>query len=545
MSVFMSLTQLIENNEVLLLFMVISVGVLIGSVTFRGKSLGVSMVLFIGILFGSLNADFKVSEIVLILGISIFLYSVGLNSGPIFFQSYKKNGMRDIFFAFSTIILIALLAISLWSIFGFDVASLTGIYAGTSNNTPAFAAVLEYLQSTENTTQEMSNLVVAYTLAYPIGIIGSMVGIIIMQRLFKIDFKEEYKKLRSQFPLDNNLTSVALEITQDAATNIPVRDFLYGRDWNLKFGRVWQDGKLSLVNWDTTFSTGDKVMLLGSEEDVKEAITELGRKIPKSVFYNQGEFDSRRIFVSNPKLAGRTLASLDLPMKYNALITRIRRGDSDMLAHGDTVLELGDRVRVVAARNELKELSGHFGDSYHQSSQLNLVSFGFGLVLGLLLGTVDIPIWSGVSIHLGFAGGPLVMGLILGALKRTGPMLWTLPYSTSVVIQQLGLMFLLAYIGVNNGVLFIQSLSVESIKLVTAAILLSISSSLIIISIGYKLAKIPFSLLMGMVSNQPAVFEFANERSGSKIPQMGYALILPIALVIQLIITQLMYIVLA
>ncbi|MFB1004787.1 MAG: hypothetical protein QMC70_11715, partial [Bacteroidia bacterium] len=177
----MSLAQLIENNEVLLLFMVISVGVLIGSIKFRGKSLGMSMVLFVGILFGSLNADFKVSEIILILGISIFLYSVGLNSGPIFFQSYKKNGMRDILFALSTIILIALLAVSLWSVFGFDVASLTGIYAGTSNNTPAFAAVLEYLQSTENTTQEMSNLVVAYTLAYPIGIIGSMLGIIIMQ----------------------------------------------------------------------------------------------------------------------------------------------------------------------------------------------------------------------------------------------------------------------------------------------------------------------------------------------------------------------------
>ncbi|MDB4173249.1 hypothetical protein N9811_00395 [Bacteroidia bacterium] len=541
----MSLAQLIENNEVLLLFIVISLGVLVGSIKFRGKSLGVSMVLFVGILMGSLNTDFKVSEIILILGISIFLYSVGLNSGPIFFQSYKKNGMRDILFALTTIVLVALLAIALSFAFGFDVASLTGIYAGTSTNTPAFASVLEYLQGTAETSGQMSNLVVSYTLAYPIGIVGSILGIIFMQWLLKIDFKAEYKRLRTQFPLDNNLTSVAVEITQEDATGIAIRHFLQGKNWNLKFGRVWQEEKLSLVHWETRFSIGDKVMLLGSEEDVKEAIEQLGDKIPKSVFYKRDEFDSRRIFLSNPKLAGRTLASLDLPQKYNALVTRIRRGDNDMLAHGGTVLELGDRIRIVAARAELKELSAYFGDSYHQSSQINLVSFGFGLVLGLLLGTIDIPIWDGLTVHLGFAGGPLVMGLILGALKRTGPVLWTLPYSTSVVIQQLGLMFLLAYIGVNNGALFVQSLSMESIKLVLAAFILSISSSLIILSVGYKIAKIPFSLLMGMVSNQPAVFEFANERAGSKIPQMGYALILPIVLIIQLIITQAMYLILS
>ena len=541
----MSLSHIIESNEILLLFIVIALGAFAGSIKIRGKSLGVSMVLFVGLLVGSVNPNFQISQIILILGISIFLYSVGLNSGQIFFQSYKKNGMRDIVFSLSTICLIAVFAVVLSQIFGFDVASLTGIYAGVSTNTPAFAAVLEHIQNSSNSSVEMSHLVVSYTLAYPIGIIGSIIGIVLMQRWLKIDFKEEYEKLRTQFPLDNNLTSFPIEITQKSATGIPVRNLLKDKGWNLKFGRIWKNEDLSLTHWDTTFDIGDKVMLLGSSEDVKAAVAELGVKVKKNIFYNKDLYDSRRIFLSNPKLAGRTLASIELPKKYNALVTRIRRGDNDMLAHGSTILELGDRIRVIAKREDLNGLSSYFGDSYHYSSRINLVSFGLGIVLGLLLGTVNIPLWDGLNIRLGFAGGPLVVGLILGSLKRTGPILWTLPYSTSVVLQQLGLMFLLTYIGVNNGTVFFESLSAESLKLLCAAVILSISSALLILFVGYKIAKITFSLLMGMVSNQPAVIEFANERAGSRIPQMGYALILPIVIIMKLLITQVMYILLS
>lgn len=541
----MSLSQLIQNNEILLLFTVISLGVLAGNIKIRGKSLGVSMVLFVGLLIGSFNPEFQISQIILVLGLSIFLYSIGLNSGPIFFQSYKQNGMRDILFSLSTIVLIALFAVGLWQIFGFDVASLTGIYAGVSTNTPAFAAVLEYIQASGDTGAEMSQLVVSYTLAYPIGIVGSMLGIVLMQKWLKVDFKKEYKELRTQFPLDNNLTSMAVEITEKAVAGVTIRAFLHDKNWNLKFGRIWKGESVSLANWDTVFSLGDRVMLLGSEEDVNEAMYALGVKVKTNLIYNREEYDTRRIFLSNPKLAGRTLASLDLPQKYNALITRIRRGDNDMLATGSTVLELGDRIRVIATREDLPKLSTYFGDSYQSSSQINLVSFGFGLVLGLLLGTVNIPIWNNLYINLGYAGGPLVVGLILGALKRTGPILWTMPYSTSVVLRQLGLMFLLAFIGVNNGSVFMDSLSLDSMKMVLAASILSVFSAILVLFIGYKIAKIPFSLLMGMVSNQPAVIDFANERAKSKIPQMGYALILPIVLILKLLITQVMYVLLS
>jgi putative transport protein len=537
--------KLLENNEVLLLFLVISIGVLVGSYKIKGKSLGVPIVLVVGLFFGYLNPNFQISEIILVLGLSLFIYTVGLNSGQIFFQSYKRNGMRDIVFSFTMIAITGIAAVAAWYVMGFDAATIAGIFAGVSTNTPAFAAVLDYIQTNGGSEASSSSLVVAYTLAYPIGILGSIVGILFMSRVFKIDYKKEYKELRTQFPLDNDLTSEGVEITNPEVTNKPVVELLKDKNWNIKFGRIQKGNDLILTNWNTIFSLGDRVMVLGSKEDIEQVIAYLGTKMKDKLSYDRSTYDIRRIFLSNPKLAGRTIASLNLPEKYNAIISRIRRGDNDMLAHGGTTLELGDRIRVIAKRDELNKLAEYFGDSYQASSSINLFSFGFGLALGLWVGSLNIPLWDDITIRLGFAGGPLIVGLILGSLKRTGPILWTLPYSTSIVLQQLGMMFLLAYIGINNGDLFFSSLNLESMKILGASIFLSILAAVVLLSIGYKLVRIPFSLLMGMVSNQPAVIEFANEKAESKLPQMGFALILPIAIIVKLILTQILYIALS
>lgn len=541
----MSLSDILEANEALLLFLVISIGVLLGRFKIREKSLGVPVVLFVGLAFGHLNPNFEISEIILVLGLSIFIYSVGLNSGQIFFQSYKRNGMRDIVFSFAMIGLTALAAVLAWYLLGFDAATISGIFAGISTNTPAFASVLDYIQNNNGGSEASSNLVVAYTLAYPIGIIGSIFGILIMDRIFKVDYNAEYKSLRKEFPLDNNLTSEGVIITNEAVTNIPTLDLLKKRDWNIKFGRVKKGNELILANWSTTFSIGDKVMVLGSKEDINEAVNWLGEKMEDKLSYDRSSYDVRRIFLSNPKLAGRTIASLNIPEKFNGTISRIRRGDNDMLAHGNTILELGDRIRVLAKRDELQKMADYFGDSYQESSRVNWFSFGFGLAIGLWLGTLSIPLWGDLTVRIGYAGGPLIVGLILGSLKRTGPILWTLPYSTSVVLQQLGVMFLLAYIGVNNGALFFESLNVSSLTILGVSILLSVLSAAVLLAVGYKLVKIPFSLLMGMVSNQPSVIEFANEKVNSKLPQMGFALILPIAIIVKIIVTQILYFVLS
>jgi len=168
-------------------------------------------------------------------------------------------------------------------------------------------------------------------------------------------------------------------------------------------------------------------------------------------------------------------------------------------------------------------LSTFFGDSYFEASRLNLFSFGLGIALGLLLGTIEFSLPGGINFKLGLAGGPIVVSLILGALQRTGPIVWTLPYSVNVTLRQLGLIILLAVIGIGSGPAFLESVTGGTgILVFVGGVIISLLTAMLTIVIGYKLIKIPFTLILGIVSNQPAVLEFALNRTKNNLPILGY-----------------------
>jgi len=301
---------------------------------------------------------------------------------------------------------------------------------------------------------------------------------------------------------------------------------------------------MSLASWDIRFQIGDTIMLVGEKEGLDEAIEVIGEAVDSPIAHDRQYFDVARIFVSNPILVGRSLASLNITEKYNALVTRIRRGDMDFLAKGDTVLELGDRIRFIARREDLAELSRYFGDSYRESSEVNLFSFGLGIGLGLILGSVEFSFGDSLNFKLGYAGGPLIVGLILGTLQRTGPIVWSLPYSANVTLQQLGLMLLLAVIGVSSGHALVENLSIESLWIVLASGVISLLTAFAILFVGYKIVKMPFSLLLGIVSNQPAILDFASSRTKNRIPIFGFVMMFPIALIFKIVIAQVLFLLL-
>jgi putative transport protein len=215
-----------------------------------------------------------------------------------------------------------------------------------------------------------------------------------------------------------------------------------------------------------------------------------------------------------------------------------------MLASNKTVLELGDRLRFVARREDLRSLSEFFGDSYKASSHINLFTFGIGIAIGLVLGSIEFNFGPNISFTLGYAGGPLIVSLVLGAIRRTGPVIWTMPYSANTAMQQLGLILLLAGIGVSSGHAFIASLSSNAAWIFLASIVISMVTAMMTLLIGYKFVKMPFSLLMGIVSNQPAILDFATSRAGNRIPEFGYTMVFPIALILKIVIAQLLFVVL-
>jgi putative transport protein len=538
----------LTENPLLLLFLVVSIGYLIGNVKVNGTGLGTTAVLFVGLAFGAMNPEFNVPDIIFQIGIVFFVYTVGLRSGPAFFDSFRKNGWRDITFVLLMLGLSALVTIAIYYAMDFDKATIVGMYTGSSTNTTALAGVIDMVNLKEKGNPlTINHLVVGYTFSYPMGVLGVMIAIKMMERFLKIDYQAEKEILRKDYPIDEDLTSRAIEITNQNISGKQIRDLIREHNWNIVFGRV--DSKLHgtiLSNWDITLYPGDKIIVVGTREELDEVEKILGKEAENSLTYDRKEYDIVRIFVSNPEVVGRELSSLNLQEKYSAIITRIRRGDIEMLAKGDTILELGDRIRFVARRQDIKEIQKIFGDSYYASSKIDLFSFGIGIALGLVLGMIEFILPGGLVFKLGFAGGPLIVGLLLGALRRTGPIVWSLPYGSNVTLNQLGLTLLLAVIGIRSGNTLMESLSDGAwVKIFLAGSVLSVATAIFSLWVGYKLIKIPYSLLLGFVANQPAILEFATDITKNRVPAIGYSFMFPISLVMKILFAQILYLILS
>lgn len=537
----------LTENPILLLFVVAGIGYGVGSIRIKGSGLGVAAVLFVGLFVGSLSPDLRIPDVFTFLGLTIFVYTVGLSSGPVFFSTFQQRGSRDLIFVFLMLTFSASVTIGLHFLLGWDAALTAGLFAGSSTNTPALAGVIDVIGGTglsADVRKVMSeHSVIGYSLSYPMGVIGPMLAIMLMQRLLRIDYAKEEKSLRRTYPVRQDIVNCTVLVDKPAMWKRSIRDLKQDYQWTVMFGRMERQGEISLTNWDTQFQEGDRVALVGDRDEVEAVAALLGTLQDQDISFDQSAFETRRFFVSNSKVAGQRLASLNLSERFAALITRVRRGDIDLLASADTVLELGDRVRVVGRRKDMPLLAQLFGDSYDQLSHINLLSFGFGIALGLLLGLITFQLPGGMTFQLGLAGGPIIVGLLLGGLRRTGPINWALPYSASLVLRQFGLILLLTGIGVNSGHQFVETLATDhsAYWVIVAGGVVSILTSVVTLLVGFKVLGIPFSFLTGMVANQPAILDFAITKAGNKLPNIGYTLMLPISFITKVVYAQLLF----
>jgi putative transport protein len=537
--------EALNNNPLFLIFIVAAIGYLIGKIKIKGTGLGTAAVLFVGLAFGALNPGLKIPQIVFEMGIVLFVYTIGLGSGPAFFNSFKKNGWRDISFVILMLSITAIIAAIMFWLGDIDKETLVGVYSGSTTNTTALASVIDMInyKFDKADTTAVNQLVVGYTFSYPMGVLGVMIAIKIMEKFFNVDYQQERQILRKDYPLDEDLTHRTILIENPDIIGLTLRDILKSYQWNIVFGRYDSvtHGTI-LPNWDIKVNAGDKIILVGTEEGLDQAQKILGSESDTSLSHDRREYDVVRIFVSNSALVGKEISSLNLQEQFSVMITRIRRGDVEMLAKADTILELGDRIRFVAKRKDIKAIQTLFGDSYHQASKIDLFSFGVGIALGLILGMIEFHVPGGMVFKLGFAGGPLIAGLILGALRRTGPIVWALPYGSNVTLNQLGLTLLLTVIGVSSGTTLLESLGKgDWIPIFMAGTFLSIISTILSLWIGYKLIKIPYSLLLGFVSNQPAILEFATDITKNRVPAIGYAFMFPISLIMKILFAQMLF----
>ncbi len=538
--------QVLIENPILLLFVVAGIGYGLGTIKFRGTKFGVAAVLFVGLFFGGLSQDLHIDESIIFLGLSMFVYSIGLSSGPSFFESFRQKGLRDIFFVVVMIALSAGIALGLHFLLDFSATTTSGIFAGSTTNTPALAGLLDVISNTgvtEEAVLEMGNqAVVGYSLTYPMGLIGAIVAIQLVSKVFKINLKKEEEELKHDYPVKQEIIKKTVVITNSEFAGVTIRDMKRETKWKIVFGRVQRGKTFELTNWDSKFDLQDKVVVVGDKAEVYKVAESLGEVLPYDMPEHLSEYVTKRIFISNPKIAGQRLAALNLQEKFPAMVATIRRGDIDLLAGGNTVLELGDQVLFVARRSDVDKIAEFFGDSFEGLSKINLLSFGLGMALGLLFGMISIQLPGDVTLKFGFAGGVILVALILGALRRTGPIVWTLPYSANLTLRQIGLMLMLAGIGVNSGHTFVSTISGGGGGfIILAGGIISFFTAIVTLVVGYKLLRIPFSILLGMVATQPAILDFALDKTQNKLPILGFTLILPVSLIFKVIFVQLLF----
>lgn len=537
---------ILEGSPLLLLFLVVAIGYWIGQIRIRGSRIGVAAVLFVGLAFGALDPNLTIPQIILDLGLVLFVYTIGLANGPGFFSKFRRDGLRDVLFILGIMILPALLLVAIHFALNLTPATTTGIFTGLSNNTPALATVLDLINNISATPETAaSEAVVGFSVVYPLGVLVRILVLAAALRFWRVDFGAEAYRLRKQYPVAQELGYRTIEVTQEGITERPLRELQDEYDWDVLFGRLYRAKGISLISGDTRFRLGDRIVIAGTAEEMDVVQAEFGGQAAEDLLHEHAVYVSRRLFVSNPDIAGRPLSALNLRAGHGAIVSHVRRGDIELLARGDTVLERGDRVRVLAPREEIPRLVELFGDSYAQLSHVDLLTMGLGIAIGLLIGMIPFPLPGGITFRLGLAGGPLLVALILGALRRTGPILWTMPFSANLTLRQFGLILLLAAVGVRSGSAFLAAFTGGSGWGILAIGFLAIAvTTVVALGVGYKLLRIPYSLLIGMISPQPAVLNYAEEQAGNPLPGIGYTLMFPLAIIINVILAQLMLIIL-
>ena len=546
--------ELLRANPLLLLFVVAALGYPLGRIKIGGVSLGVAAVLFAGLAIGALDPDLKLPELVYQLGLVLFVYPVGLSSGRGFVASFRRKGLRDNLFVAAMLVFAAILTAGAYNVLHWKATTAVGAYAGSFTNTPALAGVLEYIKgygltaglSQSALDQILAEPVVAYSITYPMGVVGMIVTIVTLQRLWKIDYAVEAQRAHQAYAASSNrpLSNRTIHVTQLAATRFTLPELIRDQQWDVVFGRVRRGDNLSVANGQTRLAVGDLVTAVGSTEDLQRVTAYLGETSGERLDLDRGALDYRRIFVSNSKVAGHRLRDLNLPQQFGAVLTRVRRGDVEFVPHGDTVLELGDRVRALTHRKNMTAVGAFLGDSYRAVSEMDVLTFSLGTGLGLLLGAVPIPLPGGLTLKLGLAGGPLVVALLLGTLERTGPLVWSLPFSVSLTVRQVGLILFLAGVGTRAGYTFVTTLTQGNGSVIfVVGIGLTVATALATLGFGYRFLHIPMGLLIGMLAGlqtQPAVLGFALEQTGDELPNIGYATVYPIATLGKIILVQLL-----
>ena len=544
-------------HSILVYALVIACGVILGKMKIFGVSLGTTFVLFVGILLGhlGLTVDANVLHFIREFGLILFIFSIGMQVGPGFFSSFKKGGLMMNGLAMLLIGLNIVVALCIYyGVGNVRITDMVGILSGAVTNTPGLGAAQQTLLETKGEAAVALNeaMSMGYAAAYPLGVVGIILSMILVKVFFGIKIEEESRNFEEDSE-DSYLKPhvITLEVTNKLINGVTVKRFHDMIDRNFVISRLRKvDGSLIIPKSDTVLEVNDKLLVVMSQQDEEAFTMFVGPKIEMDWETDETQVFSRRIVVTNSQYVGRKLGSLRLHKGYRLNATRVNRAGVDLFARPNLSLQIGDRITVVGGIDDINRLAQKLGNSLRRLNEPNMFTMFVGIFLGIILGSIPIFVpGMSVPMKLGLAGGPLVVAILV---SRFGYKLKLVTYTTSaanLLLREIGICLFLASVGIAAGKDFAATVfNTQGALWVLYGFLITMIPMLVVGILArwrYKLNYCTITGLLSGASTDPPALAYANKVANNDAPAVAYSTVYPLTMFLRVISAQLLVLLLA
>lgn len=540
------------GHSILLLSFVIAAGIQLGKIKVFGVSLGITLVLFVGIILGhfGFTINHNVIHFFKEFGLILFVYSVGMQVGPGFFSSFKQGGITLNMLACGIVFLGVLTAVILHYATGIPMPTMVGILSGAVTNTPGLGAAQQAFSDMHGVSD--NTIALGYAVAYPLGVIGIILSIILIKYIFRVSFDKENEQLNSEDSSHTNEAKpISLIVKNPAIFNKTVAELsnlLEHRDFVIS--RVWRDSnkQIEIASANTVLQENDKVFVITTETDAETIKTFIGEEIDmerKQWIRMESQFINRRILITKPELNGKRLGQLKLRKLYGINITRINRAGVDLVAKPGLTLQVGDRVNVVGTETAVSNVEKVLGNSMKRLNEPNLITIFVGIALGIVLGSIPIS-FPGIPqpVKLGLAGGPLVVAILISRFGYHYKLITYTTQSANLMLREIGITLFLACVGISAGDGFVDTIvNNGGFAWIGYGFIITFVPLMIIGCIGRYFCKVNYFTLMGLIAGSttdPPALAYSNATAGNDVPSVGYATVYPLTMFLRVLTAQLL-----
>ena len=474
----------------IVLFIIIALGFILGRIKIKGISLDVSAVIFVALLFG--HYGFSVPKDVQYIGLILFIFTVGIQAGPGFFQAFRAQGMQLTLLTIILIVSAAVISVVCAYAFNIDMQITTGLFTGAMTSTPGLAVAID--------TTKSSLASIGYGIAYPFGVFGVILFVKLLPQILNINLKnaendilekamaENPEIINKNFVVENeNITGKTL-----AELKIPIMT-------GANISRIRHGEETFTPAADSSLYIGDVIKAVGTEQSLMKIAVLIGKETNEEISLSH-KYEILSVLVTNKQVVNKTIKELNLFSNYNATITRIKRSSIDITPSPGTHIQLGDKLMIACDKEHMKQVIKLLGNDNKRLSDTDFLPIALGIIIGFLVGKVRITFYENFSINLGLTGGVLITAIVLARIGKTGPIIWTMSGAANSLLRLIGLLFFLSAVGTNAGSVMVQTYQQYGYKLFLVGAIITLLPMILAVVLSKIFLKMNLITLLGAIT---------------------------------------------